>query len=79
MEKIKTADKASISNTEVKSTEIGLKETESNRVAVTVTVDTAAAAAVLATVALEKNYYKKTTTTKFFLLHDNNIKFNALK
>ena len=78
MEKIKTADKASISNTEVKSTEIGLKETESNRVAVTVTVDTAAAA-VLATVALEKNYYKKTTTTKFFLLHDNNIKFNALK
>ena len=78
MEKIKTADKASISNTEVKSTEIGLKETESNRVAVTVTVDTAVAS-VLATVALEKNYYKKTTTTKFFLLHDNNIKFNALK
>ena len=32
MEKIKTADKASISNTEVKSTEIGLKETERKRV-----------------------------------------------
>ena len=32
MGKIKTADKASISNTEAKSTEIGLKETESNRV-----------------------------------------------
>ena len=32
MNKIKTADNASISNTEVKSTEIGLKETESNRV-----------------------------------------------
>ena len=32
MEKIKTANKASISNTEAKSTEIGLKETESNRV-----------------------------------------------
>ena len=31
MEKIKTADKASISNTEVKSAEIGLKETESNK------------------------------------------------
>ena len=30
MNKIETADKASISNTEVKSTEIGLKETESN-------------------------------------------------
>ena len=32
MNKIKTADKASISNTKEKSTEIGLKETESNRV-----------------------------------------------
>ena len=32
MNKIKTADKASISNTEIKSTGIGLKETESNRV-----------------------------------------------
>ena len=32
MNKIKTADKASISNTGAKSTEIGLKETESNRV-----------------------------------------------
>ena len=32
MNKIKTADKASISNTEAKSIEIGLKETESNRV-----------------------------------------------
>ena len=32
MNKIKTADKASISNTEVKSKELGLKETESNRV-----------------------------------------------
>ena len=32
MEKIKTADKASISITRVKSTEIGLKETESNKV-----------------------------------------------
>ena len=31
MNKIKTADKASISNTEAKSTEIGLKETESNK------------------------------------------------
>ena len=31
MNKIKTADKASISNTESKSTKIGLKETESNR------------------------------------------------
>jgi hypothetical protein len=31
MKKIKTADKVSISNTEVKSTEIGLKETESNK------------------------------------------------
>ena len=29
---MKTADKASISNTKAKSTEIGLKETESNRV-----------------------------------------------
>ena len=36
MNKIKTADKASISNTEVKSTEIGLKETESNRVLIAV-------------------------------------------
>ena len=34
MNKIKTADKASISNTEVKSTEIGMKETESNRVSI---------------------------------------------
>ena len=34
MNKIKTADKASMSNTEVKSTEIGLKETESNRVSI---------------------------------------------
>ena len=32
MNKIKTAEKASISNIEVKSIEIGLKETESNRV-----------------------------------------------
>ena len=32
MNKIKTADKASMSKTEAKSTEIGLKETESNRV-----------------------------------------------
>ena len=32
MNKIKITDKASISNTEAKSTEIGLKETESNRV-----------------------------------------------
>ena len=31
MNKIKTSDKASISNTEAKSTEIGLKETESNK------------------------------------------------
>ena len=31
MNKIKIADKASISNTEVKSAEIGLKETESNK------------------------------------------------
>ena len=31
MGKIKTADKASISNTEAKSTEIGLKETENNK------------------------------------------------
>ena len=31
MEKIKTTNKASISNTEEKSTEIGLKETESNK------------------------------------------------
>ena len=31
MNKIKTADKASISNTEAKSTEIGLKETENNK------------------------------------------------
>ena len=34
MNKIKTADKASISNTEAKSTEIGLKETENNRVSI---------------------------------------------
>ena len=34
MNKIKTANKASISNTEVKSTEIGLKETERNRVSI---------------------------------------------
>ena len=34
MNKIKTADKASISNTKAKSTEIGLKETESNRVSI---------------------------------------------
>ena len=32
LNKMKTADKASISNTEAKSTKIGLKETESNRV-----------------------------------------------
>ena len=32
MEKIKTADKAGILNTEAKSTKIGLKETKSNRV-----------------------------------------------
>ena len=32
MEKIKTADKASISNTEAKSIEIGLKETESKKI-----------------------------------------------
>ena len=32
MEKIKTADKASISNTEAKSTKIDLIETESNKV-----------------------------------------------
>tara|TARA_B110001452_G_C14944621_1_gene330389 strand:+ start:118 stop:291 length:174 start_codon:yes stop_codon:yes gene_type:complete len=31
-DKIKTADKASVSNTTAKSTKIGLKETESNRV-----------------------------------------------
>ena len=31
MNKNKTADKASISNTKAKSTEIGLKETESNK------------------------------------------------
>ena len=31
MNKIKITDKASISNTEAKSTEIGLKETESNK------------------------------------------------
>ena len=31
MNRIKTADKASISNTEATSTEIGLKETESNK------------------------------------------------
>ena len=31
MNKIKTADKASISNTEAKSTEIGLIETERNK------------------------------------------------
>ena len=31
MKKIKTADKASISNTEEKSTKIGSKETESNK------------------------------------------------
>ena len=36
MEKIKTADKASISITRVKSTEIGLKETESNRVLIAI-------------------------------------------
>ena len=34
MNKIKTADKASISSTDIKSTEIGLKETESNRVSI---------------------------------------------
>ena len=32
MNKIKTTDKTSISNTEAKSTETGLKETESNMV-----------------------------------------------
>ena len=31
MNKIKTADKASISNTKAKSTKIGLKETERNK------------------------------------------------
>ena len=36
MNKIKTADKASISNTEAKSIEIGLKETESNKALPTV-------------------------------------------
>ena len=36
MNKIKTADKASISNTEAKSTEIGLKETEGNKALPTV-------------------------------------------
>jgi hypothetical protein len=34
-DKIKTADKASILNTKAKSTKIGLKETESNRVSIT--------------------------------------------
>ena len=34
MEKIKTADKASILNTKAKSTKVGLKETESNRVSI---------------------------------------------
>ena len=33
-DKIKTADKASILNTKAKSTKIGLKETESNRVSI---------------------------------------------
>ena len=36
MEKIKTADKASISITRVKSTELSLKETESNRVLIAI-------------------------------------------
>ena len=34
MNKIKTADKASILNTKATSTKIGLKETESNRVSI---------------------------------------------
>ena len=34
MNKIKTADKASISNALAKSTKIGLKETESNRLSI---------------------------------------------
>ena len=33
-DKIKTADKASILNTKAKSTKVGLKETESNRVSI---------------------------------------------
>ena len=36
MNKIKTADKASILNTKAKSTKIGLKETESNRVSIAI-------------------------------------------
>ena len=36
MEKIKTADKVSISITRVKSIKVGLKETESNRVSTAV-------------------------------------------
>ena len=36
MNKIKTADKASILNTKAKATKIGLKETESNRVSIAI-------------------------------------------
>ena len=36
MNKIKTTDKASILNTKAKSTKVGLKETESNRVLIAI-------------------------------------------
>ena len=71
MEKIKTADKASISNAEAKSTEIDLKETESSKAlpAVGIVIDHSVVIFKSRTM-FTKN--KKKHGDKIIFLHDKN-------